>query len=174
MARSRSLPVWVGLLLSSPLLAAASQAATELTWTKPAAWQEEAPTSPMRRAQYRIAGPAGDAECVVFYFGAHQGGDAAANATRWASQFTDAQGKPATAKTGPLPAGARKGLLVEVAGTYQASSMGSASGAPKAGYMLLGAIVEGPDANWFFKMTGPAVTVRAQRAAFEQMIASAK
>ena len=30
----------------------------------------------MRRAQYRISGSGGDAECVVFYFGPGQGGDA--------------------------------------------------------------------------------------------------
>jgi hypothetical protein len=40
--------------------------------------------------------------------------------------------------------------------------------------MLLGAIAQGPDANWFFKFTGPAGTVRAQRAAFEGMIRSLK
>jgi hypothetical protein len=42
----------------------------------------------------------------------------------------------------------------------------------KPGYALLGAIVEGPDANWFFKLTGPAATVDAQRQAFEAMVGS--
>ncbi|HEX6739030.1 MAG TPA: hypothetical protein VF310_12195, partial [Vicinamibacteria bacterium] len=56
-------------------------------------------------------------------------------------------------------------------GTYTPSPMGGPATGPKSGYMLLGAIVEGPDANWFFKMTGPAATVRAERTAFEKMIA---
>ena len=38
--------------------------------------------------------------------------------------------------------------------------------------MLLGAIAEGPDANWFFKVTGPEVTVKANQGAFEKMLQS--
>src|SRR5712691_10543404 len=65
-----------------------------LTWTLPSGWTEEAPSSSMRRAQYRIPGPGGPAECVVFYFGPGQGGDAKSNAARWASQFRRAEGGP--------------------------------------------------------------------------------
>jgi hypothetical protein len=39
-------------------------------------------------------------------------------------------------------------------------------------YALLGAIAEGPDANWFFKFTGPEDTVEQQRDAFLGMIRS--
>jgi hypothetical protein len=38
--------------------------------------------------------------------------------------------------------------------------------------MLLGAIARGPDANWFFKATGPQKTLEANRAAFEAMVRS--
>jgi hypothetical protein len=38
--------------------------------------------------------------------------------------------------------------------------------------MLLGAIARGPDANWFFRATGPRATLEAQRAGFERMIRS--
>ncbi len=41
-------------------------------------------------------------------------------------------------------------------------------------YMLLGAIARGPDANWFFKLTGPRATVAGQREAFRGMIESLK
>jgi hypothetical protein len=51
-----------------------------LTWTLPSGWTEEAPSSSMRRAQYRIPGPGGPAECAVFYFGPGQGGDAVSSA----------------------------------------------------------------------------------------------
>jgi hypothetical protein len=40
--------------------------------------------------------------------------------------------------------------------------------------MLLGAVAEGPDSNWFFKLTGPEATVRAERAAFEGMLRTLK
>ena len=41
-------------------------------------------------------------------------------------------------------------------------------------YMLLGAIAQGPDANWFFKFTGPEATLTEQREAFRQMVQSLK
>ena len=39
-------------------------------------------------------------------------------------------------------------------------------------YMLLGGIAEGPDAPWFFKLTGPAATVESQRNAFGRLLES--
>jgi hypothetical protein len=143
-----------------------------LTWTAPAGWQSEPPASSMRRAQYRVPGEGGAAECLVFYFGPGQGGDPAANAQRWASQFTSGTGGDAaplttsTTKVGTLPV-----TLVEVKGTYL-GGMGSDSGQPKPGYQLLGAVVEAPDGNWFFKLTGPAATVEGQRASFQALVQS--
>ena len=37
---------------------------------------------------------------------------------------------------------------------------------------LLGAVVPGPDANWFFKMTGPQATVQGQRDSFLKLLQS--
>jgi hypothetical protein len=69
------------------LLGGSGTVSTSLAWDTPEAWIEETPSSGMRRAQYRVTGEAGDGECVVFYFGPGQGGDAQANAERWAGQF---------------------------------------------------------------------------------------
>lgn len=146
-----------------------------LAWKVPQGWVSETPSSPMRRAQYRVPGKAGDAECAVFYFGPGQGGDPMANATRWAGQFTLADGRPATEAmtTTKLDAGGLEVLLVEVAGTYNGGmTMTAAPATPKAGYRLLGAIAPGPDANWFFKMTGPDATVTGARADFLGMVRS--
>jgi hypothetical protein len=146
-----------------------------LSWTRPADWMEEKPSSGMRQAQYRVSGTGGDAECVVYYFGAGEGGDARSNAERWASQFTQPDGKPAALKTTPLKAGDVDVTMVEVNGTYHGGpTMGDPAPKARAETTLLGAIAKGPDANWFFKFTGPAATVRAQRAAFEGMIRSLK
>jgi hypothetical protein len=41
-----------------------------------------------------------------------------------------------------------------------------------AGYRLIGAIVEGPGGNVFFKLTGPAKTIAAQQKNFELLLAS--
>jgi hypothetical protein len=46
------------------------------------------------------------------------------------------------------------------------------TGAPKPGYRLLGAIVEGPQGSIFFKFTGPAKTVAQNQTAFDAMLAS--
>jgi hypothetical protein len=150
---------------------------TGVRWKAPAGWVAETPSSPMRKAQYRVPGPAGDAECVVFYFGPGQGGGAMANAQRWAGQFKHPDGRPATdaLKTTTLAVGNMQVLLVEVVGTYSGGmTMSMAPAEEKPGYMLLGAIAEGPDANWFFKLTGPEATVRAQHEGFAEMVKSLK
>jgi hypothetical protein len=154
--------------------------AAALTWTTPTGWIDEEPSSRMRRAQYRVpgsGGEGGDAECVVFYFGPGQGGDATTNARRWANQFSQPDGRPSeeVMKTSLLEGGPVRILMVEVAGTYSAGLMaGGSAGEEKPDYMLLGAVAQGPDANWFFKLTGPEPTVREQRDAFEGMLLSLK
>jgi hypothetical protein len=146
-----------------------------LVWSAPAAWIAEPPANTMRRAQYRIPGPGGDGECVVFYFGPGQGGDPMSNAERWAAQFEQPDGRPPSAamKTRTAQVGDIPVLYVETTGTYHAGSMiGMGQGVPKPGWALLGAVAQGPDAHWFFKLTAPAATAEAHRAGFEQMIAS--
>lgn len=150
---------------------------TALTWTSPESWTAEAPSSSMRRAQYRVPGEAGDAECVVFYFGPGEGGDAMANALRWADQFTQPDGRSSREllQTSEIDVDGISVLMTEVTGTYS-------GGMPMMGqpaqvlpdHMLLGAVAAGPDANWFFKLTGPQATVEVEREAFEAMIRSLK
>ena len=154
----------------------AGQGQQALTWSGPAGWISEPPSNSMRRAQYRVPGPGGEAECVIFYFGPGQGGDPLSNAERWASQFAGADGQPMTgsAKTREITVGPSKVLIVETTGTYMAGSMMGGPGEARPGYALLGAVAPGPDANWFFKMTGPEATVKAQTAAFEALLRSLK
>ena len=149
--------------------------ASALTWTVPKGWVTEPPSSGMRRAQYRIPGPGGDGECLVFYFGPGQGGDAESNAARWADQFALPDGSSArkVMKTKKLEANGISIVLTEVAGTYRGGGMPGAPAVPeRPNYMLFGAIAKGPDSNWFFKATGPQKTMEANRAAFENMVKS--
>ena len=148
--------------------------AQALTWTAPAGWVGEAPASAMRRAQYKINGPGGPAECVVFYFGPGQGGDAKANADRWIGQFQKPGGGVPASKTRTIKVGDIPVMMVEVGGTYVGGMGGGPAGPPKQDYELLGAIAEGPDAMWFFRATGPRTTLEPQKAAFEGMIRSLK
>lgn len=150
-----------------------TEGGASLNWTVPAGWEQQQPTSAMRKAQYRVPGAAGDAELVVFYFGPGQGGDAMSNAQRWASQFALPDGSPATSKlvTSTKEVNGMQTLLCEVEGTYT-NQMVSADKFPD--HALLGAVVQGPDANWFFKLTGPKATIAQQRAAFDGFIGSVK
>jgi len=145
-----------------------------LSWTVPAGWISEPPANEMRRAQYRVPGAAGDAECVVFYFGAGRGGAPMQNAERWATQFNQPDGSDpiAAMRTETIEVNGATVLLVETAGTYGVDPMSGGSGQPLPRYMLLGAIAEGPDANWFFKFTGPEETVRSNESAFQEMVRS--
>ncbi|HSM15091.1 MAG TPA: hypothetical protein VLA66_13570 [Thermoanaerobaculia bacterium] len=159
----------------APVDPSAGRGESGLSWQAPASWVAEPPANSMRRAQYKVPGPGGEGECVVFYFGPGQGGSPQANAERWAAQFEQPDGRsPLDAMTTrELEGAASKSLIVEVAGTYQSGSMmGGPATESKPGWALLGAVVEGADANWFFKFTGPEATVAANREGFEEMIRS--
>jgi hypothetical protein len=58
---------------------------------------------------------------------------------------------------------------IESAGDYTGMAGLAKEGAARHGYRLLGAIIEGPGGNIFFKFTGPAQTVAANQRQFEQL-----
>jgi hypothetical protein len=140
-------------------------------WTMPANWKAEA-QRPMRLATYTVT-PGG--ECGVYFFGSGQGGSVDANLDRWIGQFLQADGKPskAAAKVAKRTIHGWPLTTVDVSGAYTGMGGPTAQqGTPVPGYRLLGAIVEGPQGSIFFKFTGPAKTVAANRAAFDKMLES--
>jgi hypothetical protein len=148
--------------------------AAGLVWDVPASWVTEPPANPMRRAQYKVPGTAGDGELVVFYFGPNQGGPPLDNAQRWALQFTQPDGGDplAALKTRNGDIRGIPALFVETTGTYNSGTMSGGPAVAKENWALLGAVAQGGDANWFFKFTGPRATVEAERANFESMLGS--
>ena len=148
--------------------------AAGLVWDAPKSWVAQPPANPMRRAQYKVPGAAGDGELVVFYFGPNQGGPPLDNAQRWAMQFAQPDGAdPLSAlKTRNGDIHGIPALFVETTGTYNPGTRSGAPAAAKENWALLGVVAEGGDANWFFKFTGPKATIDAERAAFEAMIGS--
>jgi hypothetical protein len=97
------------------------------------------------------------------------------NARRWAGQFSQPDGRSSLdlMAVEQLAGTVVSVQVVAVTGTYEGGMTMTAEPAqPKAGYMLLGGIAQGPDAPWFFKFTGPEETVRAQRDAFIEMMSS--
>ena len=140
-------------------------------WQIPDRWQSQPPRQ-MRVATYSVAAASGDAEpgeCAVFYFGQGQGGDVESNITRWVGQFEGADQPVRSSKT----VDGLKVSMIQLSGTYKTSGGPMmASGEKKAGYRLMGAIVEAPEGVVFFKLTGPQATVMAAEAEFNAMIGS--
>jgi hypothetical protein len=153
----------------------AAQPAAGVKWTVPSGWKNEG-SRPMRAATYSVPlapGDAGAAECVVYFFGAGQGGSVEANLERWKGQFREAGGKPPAAKIEKRTIHGLPVTLIDVAGEY--SGMGGPNAAQQTsvpGYRLLGAIVEGPGGNLFVKFTAPQKTVAANKAKFDELVGS--
>jgi len=146
-----------------------------LKWTPPTGWKTEG-ARPMRAETYTIPPAVGDTasgECAVYFFGAGQGGSVQANLDRWKGQLVAPGGKPAEAKIAKRTIHGLPVTTMDASGGYTA--MGGPTASSKSvqkNYRLLGAIIEGPGGNVFIKFTGPAKTIAASRAAFEQLLNS--
>jgi len=152
---------------------ARAEQAGGLTWTAPAEWKSQG-ERPMRAATYSIPAAKGDsetAELAVFFFGKSEGGGVDANVKRWIEQFQKADGTSAAkdAKVKQEKIAALPATTLDVKGTYMGGSMMGPT-TPKPGYRLLGAIVEGPGGNVFFKLTGPEKTVTAAEKPFRKLL----
>ena len=155
-----------------------AESAAGVHWTAPAGWKTEAP-QPMRAATYTVAavaavpGEKANAQCGVYFFGAGQGGSVEANIERWEGQFKGADGKPAPAKV--VKRSTSRGITIttiDTSGDYSGLGGPLSSGHSVPGYRLLGAVVEAPGGNIFVKFTGPAKTIAANQAKFEQLLSS--
>jgi hypothetical protein len=126
----------------------------------PTTWVEETPSSSMRLAQYKLPGPAGDADLVVYYFGPTGAGDIEANVQRWLGEYSG------VVESTKLSALKNKLFLtiVRIAGTY--SPRGTAPEAqrpePRPNYYTFAAVVSGgPEGPLYVKAVGPIETVNA-------------
>lgn len=122
-----------------------------LVWTAPSGWREY-PPGPMRKANYKIEGPDGEAEVAITAFPGAVGG-LLANVNRWRGQAGLADVDDAS-----LPGTVTR---LDVAG-LQISVLDADGPAQH----LLGAIVPLGDSTWFFKLTGPSAAVSRDKAAF--------
>lgn len=147
-----------------------SQSAT-LTFTKPAAWTDRAAASSMRVAEFvvpKAAGDSEDGELIVYYFGGG-GGSVEANLQRWRSQVQSTKEPIRTTAT----VNGLKLTSLDVSGTYVAETRpGSSDHYNKPGFRMRAIVVETPKGPYFIKLTGPARTIDAAGAAFEQFLQS--
>ena len=148
-----------------------------VTFDVPAGWTS-AP-KPMRSANYTIPAAAGDrqnGELAVYYFGPGQGGGVEANLRRWLGQFVAADGSPMDASDADRSdeqVGGMQVTVLDVTGTYLFKPFPMAPQAtPMPGYRMLAAIVQGPDAPIFFKLTAPEKTAAQAEQEFRKVIGS--
>lgn len=151
----------------APTAQPAAAGPDEIGWDAPKTWQSVANANTMRKATYKIPRVAGDAEDAELTVSAAAGG-VDANIKRWAGQFGSSD--PKTERRTP------NGLavtVVELKGTFSGGGgmMGGPS-TPKEKFMLLGAVVDGPDRQHFFKLTGPEKTVTAAKKDFEAFVST--
>ena len=148
-----------------------------LNFSAPSEWIEESPSSPMRRAQYRLPraeGDAEDAELVVFHFPG-QGGSVQANMDRWIGQFSKEDGSAAadSAKISKRESGNVPLTILDVEGTYSpAGGPMMRRGNPKPNHRMLAAIAETALGPWFFKLTGHKGTIGKWEKSFLQFLDS--
>jgi len=149
-----------------------------ITWEDPPGWTRLPGSSPVRKATYRApraANDKDDPELAVFYFGPGQGGSVEANVDRWIKQFTGLKGT-AVRRENREANGLRQHTVAIKNGTFSSGMPGmpGASNTPKENFGLLGGIVEAPSGTYFFKLTGPAASVKAARPAFMKLLDSVK
>src|SRR6266852_8444004 len=143
----------------------APQTSGDLHYKVPAGWVSAQPSSKMRVAQFKLPktdGDGEDAELVLYYFGANQGGTAQANIDRWITQIQQADGSSSKdkAKTDTMTVNGLKITTVDVIGTYTAEmAPGSGTKHNDTNYRLRAAVIETPKGNYFLKLVGPAKTV---------------
>ena len=152
-----------------------------LEYVTPDSWKRNTPTRAFRAAEFDIPAAAGDSEdgqLIVYYFGPGQGGGVEDNLARWKGMFTTADGLPVgddATSIGTVDSNGLKVTTIDVKGRYSdMMSRPNQAGPTEESYRLLGAIIETPDGNWFFKGIGPIATMTANESAFEDMFGSVK
>ena len=147
-----------------------TQKPATLRYKVPEGWVEQERGSSMRVAQYKLPRTApdmDDALLVLYYFGKGQGGTAAANVERWASQMQQADGSKAKITEESFTANGLKVTAVDGAGTYVAETApGSGEFLNKPGFRLRAAVIETPNGSYYVKLVGPEKTVTHWNEAF--------
>ena len=148
----------------APMMTVAANPVSDLTWSAPAQWKPKQASS-MRRGSFDVGEGTGPlADLAITAFPGNVGGDLA-NVNRWRGQInlppiTEAE---LSAALQALPA---NGLAIQLADL--------AGGPADNPQRMLGAIVPYEGATWFFKLTGPAAIVGAEKARFIEFLATIK
>ena len=129
----------------------------KLSYALPEGWKEKAP-SQLRVASFEASADGKTADISVVPLGAQSGGDLA-NVNRWLGQIGQtAVGEADLAKLAePVEISGKPATLYDLAGTNPGSA------APT---RIIGSMLHGDDAVWYFKMTGDAALVEKEKKHF--------
>jgi hypothetical protein len=150
-----------------------------LQFTVPYKWQSVPVESPARAGEWRVPPPRGEdgesGEVVVFFFGPGIGGDSKENIEAWIGTMFNAEGNPAAAEVKHHQTGGFKISQVVVFGSYnQEVPIAGVPPQSKPNYGLLGAVIESPQGNIYWRFTGPEPLITADLPLFNKIIDSVK
>ena len=172
---------WVALIVTFVMSSSAFYASefhdfvvSDTKFEAPVSWMKMKPSSSMRKAQFAVSrdGITDKGEIVFFYFGPGGAGGTKANVQRWYRQFKEPESQ-LEAQSEKITVGAHSVTLVKASGTFLSGSPLGPKTA-KAGYALLGAILEAPKGHIFIKFTGPLDLVIDTEKEFKEMVKKAK
>lgn len=142
----------------------------DMTTTTPDSWQAVPPSSSMRLAQFAMPDNE-QAEVIVFYFGAGQGGGPEANITRWVGQFKPVNGKPVQPMVTKMKTtGGFQVTWVEIQGDYARGVGVGPIGEYRSDQMLIAGITQTPRGNLYFQLHGDRGTVLQHRDEFAHFV----
>ena len=128
----------------------------------------------MRKAQFKIKAPKGEASAEVVFFQFPGGaGTVKANVDRWLGQFQEPRDK-INSKVEEVTVGKSKVTFVQAEGTYSGGMPGRPA-PPMKDYALIGAIISSDssrDSDVYVRMSGPKVLVKSSADDFKKMIES--
>lgn len=148
-----------------------------VTFTPPANWVDLGPSG-MRKASYYlnpVADEADSATMTVFYFGPTSGGTIEDNLERWINQMSQPDGGDPHefSQMNELTVEDMTAHLLEVPGTYASGSM-MGNPVSKENYLMVGVVLEAPEGNLFFKLTGPENTAKKMADELVEMVKKIK
>jgi hypothetical protein len=135
----------------------------------PPAFQTESPTSMLHVAQYRLKGPQGDAQ-LLLYRNVH---DPKRTVEGWMGQFTPPKGRTLDDVTrfSVATVAGHKATRLEMSGTWEGRHFDIGEGkGPQDGYKMVVICFERDDALFQIRLVGPACTVDGHLKEFDDWI----
>jgi hypothetical protein len=171
----------VGFCVSLGVRADGQGTETEIDGMKsraPAAWKSQDPSGKERVYQFTIPkaeGDKDDAQLIIFFFGAGQGGGIEANIQRWKNMVKPAEGakESDTYKTSDFKVGDVKVTMFEANGTYMFKKRAfdpEEKPEPRPDYRMVAVVFESKNGPYYIRMYGPQKTMEANRKGFEDWI----